>query len=246
MSCPAHGVRQVLLPWAAPDARFTTLFERFAIDVLTETDITGVCKILEISWDEGWHLIQRAVARGMARKERRLPTLIGVDEQAAAKGQRYLTLVCDLERATVEYIADERKQASLDGYFEALSEDERAQIKAVAMDMWEPYVNSVCAHLPDAEEKIVFDRFHIMKHMVEAVDTVRMREHRALQAEGSGSPHRLKVPVAVLARESPRTPQAALRRAESHQSQDRTGVGDQGEPTRPVALPPPRLGPSLL
>ena len=125
---------QVLLPWAAPDARFTTLFERFAIDVLTETDITGVCKILEISWDEGWHLIQRAVARGMARKERRVPTLIGVDEKAAAKGQRYLTLVCDLERATVEYIADERKQASLDGYFEALSEDERAQIKAVAMD----------------------------------------------------------------------------------------------------------------
>ncbi len=110
--------------------------------------------------------------------------MIGVDEKAAAKGQRYLTLVCDLERATVEYIADERKQASLDGYFEALSEDERAQIKAVAMDMWEPYVNSVCAHLPDAEEKIVFDRFHIMKHMVEAVDTVRKREHRALQAEG--------------------------------------------------------------
>jgi transposase len=184
VSCPAHGVRQVLLPWAEPHARFTTLFERFAIDVLTETDITGACKILEISWDEGWHLIQRAVARGMARKERRVPTLIGVDEKAAAKGQRYLTLVCDLERATVEYIADERKQASLDGYFEALSEDERAQIKAVAMDMWEPYVNSVCAHLPDAEEKIVFDRFHIMKHMVEAVDTVRKREHRALQAEG--------------------------------------------------------------
>ena len=68
---------------------------------------------------------------------------MGVDEKAAAKGQRYLTLVCDLESATVEYIADERKQASLDGYFEALSEAERAQIKAVAMDMWEPYVNSV-------------------------------------------------------------------------------------------------------
>jgi transposase len=79
----------------------------------------------------------------------------------------------------VEYIADERKKASLDGYFEALSETERAQIKAVAMDMWEPYVSSVCAYLPDAENKIVFDRFHIMKHMVESVDTVRKREHRS-------------------------------------------------------------------
>ena len=139
---------------------------------------------LHISWDEGWHLMERAVARGMARKERRVPGLMGVDEKAAAKGQRYLTLVCDLESATVEYIADERKQASLDGYFEALTEAERAQIKAVAMDMWEPYVNSVCAYLPDPEEKIVFDRFHIMKHMVESVDTVRKREHRALSAEG--------------------------------------------------------------
>lgn len=177
VSCPAHGVRQVLLPWAEPHARFTTLFERFAIDVLTETDITGACKILEISWDEGWHLIQRAVARGMARKERRVPTLIGVDEKAAAKGQRYLTLVCDLERATVEYIADERKQASLDGYFEALSEDERAQIKAVAMDMWEPYINSARANLEDADEKIVFDRYHLMKYLTTAVDTVRKQEN---------------------------------------------------------------------
>jgi hypothetical protein len=46
---------------------------------------------------------------------------MGVDEKAAAKGQRYLTLVCDLDQATVEYIADERKQASLDGYFQGLS-----------------------------------------------------------------------------------------------------------------------------
>jgi transposase len=184
VSCPVHGVRQVRLPWAEPHARFTALFERLAIDVLKETDITGACKILRISWDEGWHLMERAVARGQARKERRVPALMGVDEKAAAKGQRYLTLVCDLEQATVEYIADERKKASLDGYFQQLSEDERGQIKAVAIDMWEPYVSSVCAYLPDAEDKIVFDRFHIMKHMLESVDAVRKREHRALSAQG--------------------------------------------------------------
>jgi transposase len=184
VSCPVHGVRQVRLPWAEPHARFTALFERLAIDVLKETDITGACKILRISWDEGWHLMERAVARGQARKERRVPALMGVDEKAVAKGQRYLTLVCDLEQATVEYIADERKKASLDGYFQQLSEDERGQIKAVAIDMWEPYVSSVCAYLPDAEDKIVFDRFHIMKHMLESVDAVRKREHRALSAQG--------------------------------------------------------------
>jgi transposase len=184
VECPTHGVRQVRLPWAEPHSRFTALFERLAIDVLKETDISGACQILRLSWDEAWHLMERAVARGQARKARRVPELIGVDEKAAAKGHKYLTLVCDLEQATVEHIADERRQASLDGYFEAFSQDELARVKAVATDMWEPYVNSIMTHVPDAAEKIVFDRFHIMKHMGGAVDTVRKREHRELRAQG--------------------------------------------------------------
>jgi transposase len=184
VDCPDHGVRQVALPWAEPHSRFTSLFERLAIDVLKECDISGASELLRLSWDEAWHLMDRAVARGQARKTRRVPQLIGVDEKAAAKGHNYLTLVCDLEQGWVEYIADDRKQASLDGYFEPLSDEERAEIKAVAMDMWEPYVNSIRAHVPDADHKIVFDRFHIMKHMGEAVDTVRKREHKDLRAQG--------------------------------------------------------------
>jgi transposase len=52
VECPTHGVRQVRLPWAEPRARFTTLFERMAIDVLRETDVRGATRILRISWDE--------------------------------------------------------------------------------------------------------------------------------------------------------------------------------------------------
>ena len=52
------------------------------------------------------------------------------------------------------------------------------------MDMWEPFVASTVAHVPDGESKIVFDRFHIMKHMTEAVDQVRKSEHLRLHAEG--------------------------------------------------------------
>lgn len=55
------------------------------------------------------------------------------------------------------------------------------------MDMWERYVNSVRAHLADAEEKLVFDRYHIMSHLGKAVDTVRKQENRALAAEGDKS-----------------------------------------------------------
>jgi hypothetical protein len=51
VQCPTHGVKQVRVPWADERARFTTLFERLAIDVLRETDILGATRILRISWD---------------------------------------------------------------------------------------------------------------------------------------------------------------------------------------------------
>jgi transposase len=184
VQCPTHGVRQVRLPWAEARARFTTLFERLAIDVLLETDILGATRILRISWDEAWHIQERAVARGQRAQDAPAPRYLGVDEKAAAKGHRYLTLVCDLEQATVQYIADDRKQASLDGYFHGLTDGQRAGIQAIAMDMWEPFVQSTLTHLPDGARKIVFDRFHIMGHMGNAVDRVRKQEHRALRATG--------------------------------------------------------------
>jgi transposase len=53
------------------------------------------------------------------------------------------------------------------------------------MDMWEPYANSVRTHLENPEDKIVFDRYHIMSHMGTAVDTVRKAENRHLRAGGN-------------------------------------------------------------
>ena len=100
VDCPAHGVRQVRLPWAEPHSRFTALFERLAIDVLGETDISGACEILRISWDEAWDLMERAVAGARPENNRGCPQLIGVDEKAIRKARKYLTLVCDLERAS--------------------------------------------------------------------------------------------------------------------------------------------------
>src|SRR5712691_8870257 len=65
VNCPKHGVRQVSVSWAEARSRFTLLFERFAIDVLRETDVDGVAKILGLSWDEAHHLMERAVSRGL-------------------------------------------------------------------------------------------------------------------------------------------------------------------------------------
>jgi transposase len=82
----------------------------------------------------------------------------------------------------VEYVAFDRKQESLEGYYRSLSARQLTGIKAVAMDMWDPYIAATKVHVPEAEWKIVFDRFHLMKYMSEAVDDVRKSEHRSLLA----------------------------------------------------------------
>jgi transposase len=126
VQCPTHGVKQGRLPWAEARARFTTLFERLAIDVLLETDILGATRILRISWDEAWHIQERAVARGQQAKPAGAPARLGIDEKAAAKGEQYVTLVSDLDEGTVEYVGDDREQASLDAYFQGLTAEQRA------------------------------------------------------------------------------------------------------------------------
>jgi transposase len=184
VDCPEHGVKQARLPWAQERSRFTAMFERLALDVLRETDVSGATRVLRISWDEAWGILDRAVQRGLRAKRRRVVRRIGIDEKAAAKGQRYLSLVCDLARGTVEYVGDDRKETSLDGYFGAMTEAQRRGIEAIAMDMWDPFVAAVRKHLDDGVERIVYDRFHVMKHMNDAVNTVRKREHRELRQAG--------------------------------------------------------------
>jgi transposase len=177
-------VKQVRLPWAEPMSRFTALFERLAIDVLKETSVTGAMRLLRLTWDEAWNIMDRAVERGLLAKENRIPEVIGIDEKAIAKGHEYFTLVCDLNRKAVEYVAEDRTKESLAGYFAPLTPEQREDIEAVAMDMWDPYVHVVRQYVPDADQKIVFDRFHVMGHAGKAVDKVRRREHRELKAEG--------------------------------------------------------------
>jgi transposase len=168
------------VPWAEARARFTALFERLAIDVLQVSDVEGARRILRVSWEEAWGIMERAVARGKKRKKRRVVRKMGVDEKSAARGHNYLTIVSDLDRGTVEYLGDNRDEARLDGYLRKLSPKRREKIKSIAVDMRDPYLASIGKHVPDAEKKVVFDRYHLMTHMGKAVDEVRKAEHREL------------------------------------------------------------------
>lgn len=182
--CEEHGVRVVPIPWAEPYGHFTGLFERLAIDWLQAASQQAVAARLGLSWDEVHGIMQRAVKRGLRRRAAEPLPYVGVDEKSFRKRHRYVTVVSDLERGRVLYVAEDRKQASLDGFWPTLTEEQTDSIEGVAMDMWEPYVNSVKAHLPQPEEKIVYDKFHVAKHLSEAVDKVRRQENKQLRAEG--------------------------------------------------------------
>ena len=189
VQCPTHGVKQVRVPWAEPRSRFTGLLERLIIDLILQcSTVKGACEIAGVSWDEAWGVMNRAVTRGHARKEARPIRYIGVDEKAFRKGHRYHTIVCDLQRATVEFVAEDRKTESLAAYYAQLTDAQRRALHAVAMDMWEAYIGATRDGLPAGDEKIVFDRFHILREMTKAVDTVRKQEHRAFLRAGEGSP----------------------------------------------------------
>ena len=185
VDCPTHGARQVIVPWDDDGSQFTKLFERLAIDLLRACSIQKAHEVLRITWDEAWGIMDRAVRRGRARKRPQPLRYIGIDEKSARKGHRYLTLVVNAESGQVEYIADDRKTESLDGFFQQLSPEQLAGLQGIALDIWEPYILSIREHVPDADCKMVFDRFHLMRHIQEAVDPFLRQEHRALLRQGA-------------------------------------------------------------
>jgi transposase len=174
----------VKLPWAEPGSRFTALFEALAIHWLKQASQKAVAGQLKLSWDEIHSIMDRAVERGLQRRQQETVRYLGIDEKAYRKGHSYLTLVNDLEKGRVLYVAEEREEKSLDGFWPTLSAEQLMGIQAVAIDMWDAYVNSLRRHLPEADRKIVFDKFHIAQHLTDAVDRVRRKENKQLVASG--------------------------------------------------------------
>ena len=184
LNCPTHGIKQLVVPWAEPGSQFTALFEALAIDWLKQASVSAVAKHLRVTWDEASGMMERAVRRGLARRDAEPVKYVGVDETSFAKRHEYVTLVTDLEGARVVYVADDRSQESLDGFWLSRPKEHLLAIEAVAMDMCVPYIQSTLLNVPFADEKIVFDKFHIAQNLGQAVDQVRRSEHRRLGAEG--------------------------------------------------------------
>ena len=185
IECPEHGVLQIVSGLGEDNSGMTYEFERLVLDLEQECSIESVCRLMDMNRHSCWGVMDRAVERGKERKVHRIPERIGVDEKSFAKGHRYETLVYNIDAGTVDYVGDKRNQNSLEEYYKQFSLEEREKVKAVAMDMWDPYIAATKAYIPEAEKKITFDRYHIMRLVVDAVDKVRKQEHRALMQEGN-------------------------------------------------------------
>lgn len=180
-NCPEHGVRQVAVPWGEAGSRFTALFEAVVIDWLKVTSTAAVVRNMGLSWDQVDGIMQRAVRRGLERREVAPPTALGVDETSFKRRHEYVTAVQDQNSGHVVHVADGRGRAALDAFYEGLDDEQLAGIESVAMDMHQPYIQSTLEHVPQARQKIAFDKFHVAKHLGDAVDKVRREEHRELQ-----------------------------------------------------------------
>jgi len=182
--CPQHGVRTLAAPWSEPGSGFTALFEALVIDWLREASISAVARQLGLTWDEVDGVMQRAVRRGLERRQRVVPRRLGVDETSFQKRHEYVTVVADLDGGDVQHVADGRGKEVLTAYYDSFAEEELDQIETVAMDMWGPYIAATLAALPEAESKIAFDKFHVAMHLGRAVDRVRREENRRLKEMG--------------------------------------------------------------
>jgi len=185
IECPEHGILQIVSGLAEDNSKMTYEFEALVLDLERECSIESICRLLDLSWHTCWRVMDRGVERGRARKSLEIPERIGVDEKSFSKGHRYETLVYDIDESTVEYVADKRNQQSLEAYYRQFSVEQRQKVKAVAMDMWDPYIAATKAYIPEAEKKITFDRYHVTRLVVDAVDKVRKQEHRALMQDGN-------------------------------------------------------------
>jgi transposase len=187
IECPTDGILQVQVPWAEPGSGFTALFEGLVIFWLRQASTKAVAEALELSWNAVDGIMQRAVRRGKARREAVPSSAISVDETSFQKRHEYVTVVTDQATGHVLHVSDDRKTESLESFYLSLTDDQVDAIESVAMDMWPAYIRATMTHVPDAERKIAFDKFHVAKALGDGVDKVRKAEHRSLLAMGDQS-----------------------------------------------------------
>ena len=186
VSCPRHGAKVIEVPWASKHSRFTLLFEAFAIEVLKASrSVKDAQGLLRLSWYQVQSIMAAAVSRGLARRRGEEVAFVGMDEKSFLRGKKsesFASVMTDLDgHRVLEVVRGRSEGAARELIGKALDPLQRNDVCAVAMDMSAPYEKAVREMLPDAD--IVFDKFHVEKHLGEGVDNTRKQEHARLARE---------------------------------------------------------------
>lgn len=171
-------LRQVDIGFARPMRRHIRAFERYVLDLLESMTCEDVAHHLCVSWGMIRDIEKEHLKRHYAKPRLKDVRCIAIDEIAVRKGQKYMTVVLDLDTGHVIFVGDGRGGESLLPFWKRLRRS-GARIRAVATDMSPAYIAAVEQALPDAI--FVFDRFHVIKLFNEKLTALRRRLHRQLE-----------------------------------------------------------------
>lgn len=172
-------IRVEAIPWSAGKSRLTTGLMWLLAGWCKLLPWQQVAELYEVSWSTVAGAVKAAVKYGLEQREMPGFLYIGIDELSRRKGHVYVTNVYDLEEKRLLWSGEGRSKETLEKFIAEHGETLQGRVIAVCCDMWQPYIDMIKEHFPDAV--LVFDRFHITQHLMRAVDEVRREEAAELK-----------------------------------------------------------------
>jgi transposase len=177
------SVKRERLDFLADNPHFTKRFAFYVGRRCRAASIRDVANELKLDWDTVKTLEQQYMRAQLKRAGTPAPQAIGIDEISVRKGHSYRIVVSDLLRKRpIWFGGTDRSEASMAAFYDALGLKKSRKIKLAVMDMWKPFRTVTQQRAPQAA--ILFDKFHIMRHLGEALDAVRKSEYARLRGKG--------------------------------------------------------------
>lgn len=173
--CPGCGDVYEAVPWARGGSSYTRDFEDVVAFLAQQMAKTPLTKLMRIGWRSVGTILARVVTDKLDRSRLDGLVMIGVDEVGYGADRRFLTCVADHDSGGVVWAAPGRNAQTLQGFFDELSDEQKASIKAVSIDMSAGYEKAIRDAVPDA--KVAFDPFHVVQLGGKAADQVRRDEY---------------------------------------------------------------------